>query len=154
MNKSKSYFVIQNPNNERPLTEEEILSNLNPLLQEGKLLQEPIETYIGKGYSYKEKQFAIEVDGCVNVMQVMEQEITEQGARNHCNFSVQQNENLLKQHPTATMDEVYANGLMQTLINAIQKKQDLTHPLAALEEYNVLTQQKQKDLGESTTPRI
>ncbi len=155
MNQSKSYFVIQNPKNkEGLLTKNEILGNLSLFLQDGRLIQEPIEKYIGKGYSYKDVQSIIEVNGYVYVMQIMEQETTEHEIINQCNFSIHQNENLLKQHPTATMDEVYSESLLQTLIGAMQKKQDLTYPLASLEEYNTLTQQKQRDLEESATLRM
>lgn len=158
MNKSKSYFVIKNPKQSKNITENELVSNLNQLMMEEKLLQIPIEVLIGKGYSYQELQNYIEVDGYLNVMQEIQTE-TEIKEQMPVNFTVSSTRNIFNNSPkNVSMDIMYADTLCQNLIEAVKSKKNLTSYLAALEEYNTLTQSKdlkqEQNLEEVPSPKM
>lgn len=158
MNKSKSYFLIKNPKQNENITENGLINNLNQLSMEGKILQEPINEYIGKGYSYQTLQNRLEIDGYLNIVQVTEVEDIKQGVREQAGLTVSSARSIFQNHPTASMDEIYADALCQNLVEAIKNKSDLTNCLAALEEYNILTQRKdlikEQDKEESISPKM
>lgn len=158
MNKSKSYFLIKNPEQNETITENGLINNLNQLSAEGKILQDPIDKYIGKGYSYQDLQKRLEVDGYLNIVQVTQVEDTEKEIREQASLTVSPARKIFQNHLTASVDEIYADALCQNLAEAIKNKIDLTNCLAALEEYNTLTQQKaliqEQDKEESTSPKM
>lgn len=121
-------------------------------------MQLPIEAVIGKGYSYQELQNFIEVDGHLNIIQEIPTK-TKNQIPVPINFIVTHARNIFNNSPkNVSMDLMYADALCHNLIDAVKSKRDLTSCLAALEDYNTLTQTKyleqEQNLGEGTSPKV